>query len=499
MNSLLQFSFPVGLTVEQCLTQLKQESDYQAISQQTLLKIYYDSFDWRLYASGMIAEFIDSTFTLTTIQDDLLLASVTLEEVPRFSQQFADTDLGQQLEPILEMRALLPVCSVQCTKQQINIINDDKKIVLRLIIEEYQQIEHRIFLQALKGYDKEANAIIQLLNYLGFTPSAKPVLVCALELEGRVVNDYSSKLNITLSPDMRADVAGQLIYKQLLATMQANEQGIIDDIDSEFLHDFRVAVRRTRSALSQLKAVFSDDIQARYREFFSWLGKITCVTRDLDVYLLDFERLKSSLPATMREHLNPLHDFLQQKRQHAQFALVKQLRSTDYTLTLCEWEQILDEPLLLYPVATNASFAIKPLADKRLWKTYQRVAREGNAINDLSPCVALHELRKTCKKLRYSIEFFQSLYSENQIKTLLKALKVLQEVLGNYQDCEVQEHNLGLFCEEMRAMHNAPVETFAAIEQLIQDLKMHKSEIRCHFAEAFEAFMQEDFRELLKT
>jgi CHAD domain-containing protein len=325
------------------------------------------------------------------------------------------------------------------------------------------------------------------------------VLELVLQQQGRVVNDYSSKLNILLDPTMRADVASQLIYKQLLATMQANEQGIIDDIDSEFLHDYRVAVRRTRSALSQLKAVFPDDIQQRYREFFSWLGKITSVTRDLDVYLLDFNRLKNSLPVAMREHLNPLHDFLQQKRQHAQRTLAKQLHSTDYVLTLLEWEQILDEPLLLHPVATNAALAIKPLADKKLWKTYQRVMNEGEAINDSSPCAALHELRKTCKKLRYSIEFFQSLYAESKIKTLLKALKVLQEVLGNYQDCEVQEHNLRLFCDEMQAMHNAPVETFVAIEQLIQDVKTHKLEIRCHFAEAFASFMEEDFKALLKT
>ena len=499
MNRTIQFNFPASLTVEQCLTQLNQEHDCKLVAEHSQLKTYYDSFDWRLYASGIIAECVGSTFTLTSIQSNLLLASVSVEQMPRFSEQFEDIRLRHQLEPILEMRALLPVCSVQYTTHKIKIINDDKKIVLRLTIEEYQQIANRIFLHPLKGYDKEAKAVIQRLNFLGFTSSSRPVLELVLEQQGITVNDYSSKLNIKLRPEMRVDVASQLIYKQLLATMQANEQGIIDDIDSEFLHDFRVSVRRTRSALSQLKLVFPDDIQARYRDFFSWLGKITCVTRDLDVYLLNFSRLKNSLPIAMREYLNPLHDFLQQKRQYAQQALVKQLRSVDYVLTLNEWEQILNEPLLLHPIGINATLAIKPLADKRLWKTYQRVVREGEAINDLSPCVALHELRKTCKKLRYSIEFFQSLYPESKIKTLLKALKVLQEVLGDYQDCEVQEHNLRLFCEEMQAMQNAPDETFVAIDQLIQDLKMHKSEIRCHFSDAFTVFIQEDFKALLKA
>ncbi|MFC1662475.1 CHAD domain-containing protein, partial [Gemmatimonadota bacterium] len=38
--------------------------------------------------------------------------------------------------------------------------------------------------------------------------------------------------------------------------MRANEVGMLKNLDSEFLHDFRVAVRRTRSGLTQLKGVF---------------------------------------------------------------------------------------------------------------------------------------------------------------------------------------------------------------------------------------------------
>ena len=41
-----------------------------------------------------------------------------------------------------------------------------------------------------------------------------------------------------------------------LQTLRINEDGVRKDLDSEFLHDFRVAVRRTRSALSQIKGVF---------------------------------------------------------------------------------------------------------------------------------------------------------------------------------------------------------------------------------------------------
>jgi hypothetical protein len=118
-------------------------------------------------------------------------------------------------------------------------------------------------LQPIKGYDKAAEHIIEILTTkLGLTPAKKPLLLTALKLQGRKPNDYSSKLNINLDPDMRADIAAKYIYSHLLKAIKDNEQGTIADTDSEFLHDFRVAVRRTRAGFSQLKGVLPDKICA---------------------------------------------------------------------------------------------------------------------------------------------------------------------------------------------------------------------------------------------
>jgi len=68
---------------------------------------------------------------------------------------------------------------------------------------------------------------------------------------------------------MRADIAGKYIYSHLLKAIKANEQGTIADTDSEFLHDFRVAVRRTRAGLSQIKGILAANSSAYYADFFS--------------------------------------------------------------------------------------------------------------------------------------------------------------------------------------------------------------------------------------
>jgi len=498
-----EFEFPANLTAEQFIAGLSHEVGIQTISRRPFCKTYYDSFDWRLYSNDITCEFNQSktasSLTLRSIKNGLVTADSELKKVPSFCKEFGPGLMRDILAPLLEMRALLPVCTFDCCIYHLNVTNKDKKIILRLVIEEYNQFNNRVLLQPVKGYDKAAKHIVKILTAtLGITAADSPILLTALQSQGRKPKDYSSKLNINLDPGMRSDIAGKYIYSHLLKAIKANQQGTIANIDSEFLHDFRVAVRRTRAGLSQIKGILPADISAYYVGFFSWLGQITGPTRDLDVYLLNFEHYKNSLPASIREDIKPLYDFLLAKQQKARKELAKKLQSPKYLSTLAEWEQYLKEPSFTKPLEQNARLTIKELADRRIWKVFTRVLEEGDAITDLSPSEALHDLRKTCKKLRYLMEFFQSLYPEQQIKGLIKSLKGLQEVLGDFQDYAVQEQSLKLFSEEMMAL-NIPANTFLAIGVLVQDLDARKCCARKDFASCFEDFKQEQNRSDFKS
>ena len=56
--------------------------------------------------------------------------------------------------------------------------------------------------------------------------------------------------------------------------------------DIELLHDFRVACRRSRSILSQLKSAFPEAVIKPFLEDFAWLSRLTRAVRDLDVFVL---------------------------------------------------------------------------------------------------------------------------------------------------------------------------------------------------------------------
>ncbi|MFA5984595.1 MAG: CHAD domain-containing protein [Methylococcaceae bacterium] len=490
----LHFELPAHLTAEKFIAQLSKFANITVISQQYTLKTYYDSFDWRLYKKGFTFEFKrakhESLLILKSLATGRQLAQMVSQQAPVFAKDFKPGKLHGQIESVLEIRALLAICTLDYEAYSISVLNKEEKTILRLDIEDYNLFNSRLTLLPIKGYDKALDHIRSLvMKKFELAMGYRPVLLDALALQGHKPQEYSSKLSINLAPDMRADVACKYIYSHLLQTIKVNEQGTIADLDSEFLHDFRIAVRRTRAGLNQLKGVLPETTHTQFTAFFSWLGQITNQTRDLDMYLVNFEAYKNSLPITIRNDLQPLYDFILSKQQKAQKELAKKLKSQRYLMTLSEWEAFLKETVQKKPLEANARMTIKELADLRIWKVYNTVIKEGSQIQADSSAEMLHSLRKTCKKLRYLMEFFQSLYPEQAMQGLIKCLKGLQDVLGKFQDCEVQEQTLKQFSEEMMAV-KVQANTFLAMGVLIQIIDTHKLEARKGFNEKFADFQQ---------
>ncbi|WP_031434042.1 CHAD domain-containing protein [Methylomarinum vadi] len=491
----LCYELPENLKAEKFISKLGNKTDLEIATQEYSLKKFYDSFDWRLFNAGMLCELnqskSSSLLNFVHLKDGQVIVSALLDEVPTFAADFDDQKIRTMLEPILEMRALQSLTSLSYRAYRINILNKERKTTVRLILEDYELLPARIYVQPIRGYDKAARRIGNLLEKkIELKVPKKTLLNAALKLQGRRPQDYSSKLTLQLDPKMRADISCKYIYSSLLRTIKINEGGTIANVDSEFLHDFRVAVRRTRAGLSQLKNILPAEATRQFADYFAWLGQITGLPRDMDVYLLHFPNYQQSLPPDMRKDIEPLRDFIRRKQQNAQQELAAKLRSPAYLSKLQAWEDYLKETPAKKPAENNATLPIKQVADKRIWKVYQRVLKEGNAIDEQSPAEALHALRKTCKKLRYLMEFFQSLYPAKKIGKMIKALKNFQDILGDFQDYEVQEKTLKTFAEEMMA-EQAPADTFIAMGVLVQNLKQKRDEARKEFAGRFEQFQQE--------
>ncbi len=503
MASRLQYPLPSKDNLRRWRERLLESLPLEAESPEQYRIHYYDSFDWRLFRAGKALKWEqrngDSRCCLCSLGDAGTAVSMPLKQAPpRFSADLPAGRLQQRLNGMLAPRALLPVASVETHSQCLRLSNKEGKTLARLFLEQHKLIgpdagsrtlDKQIRLVPLRGYQHAADRIsARLEKKFGLETGDHNLLTRALAALGRRPGEYSSRLNIPLDPKLRTDAALRRVLLVLLDAIEANEAGTINDLDSEFLHDFRVAVRRTRSALGQMKAAFPPATLERYRKEFAWMGDITSPTRDLDVYLLKFKGYQAQLPEALREDLQPLHDFLQRHQREEQARLSAALNGERYRKLKRSWRRYLTSPLPERPGAGDARKPIAEVARRRTWRMYRRVMREGLAITADSPPPELHELRKSCKKLRYLIEFFQTLFPGDEIRRLIKELKALQDNLGDFQDLDVQSHTLGQFSAQMREENTVSPRTELAIQTLREALQARMQAVRGDFEARFRHF-----------
>ena len=184
-----------------------------------------------------------------------------------------------------------------------------------------------------------------------------------------------------------------------------NLPGTLDDVDSEFLHDLRVAVRRTRRLQRQFKAIYPDAAAALPRRVQAPAGAspATCATSTSTCSTSTScrPRCRSRCAPTS----TPLRGLLVDPPRagadrHAPRAEGPAHRATRSS----EW---LDVRRTSVPTAERT---VARLASHRIARVYRKMVKMGKAIDDDSPAEDLHELRKVGKELRYLLEFFASLY-----------------------------------------------------------------------------------------
>jgi CHAD domain-containing protein len=141
----------------------------------------------------------------------------------------------------------------------------------------------------------------------------------------------STKVAVTMTPEMRADAAMLAVCRRLAEIAEATLPGTLEDLDPEFLHDFRVAIRRTRSMLRELAGVLPAEVEDRARSDLRRVQAVTGPTRDLDVYLQDWDELVGgvALPA--------LHAELMRRRAEAFGAMSADLRGEPFTSGWAHW------------------------------------------------------------------------------------------------------------------------------------------------------------------
>jgi CHAD domain-containing protein len=504
-STALELDLPEGLDDAALIARLGERLRIEPGRVRTADRELLDTFDGRLRAAGL---------TVERPARRAASAELTLREPGRPVRRARAAGAGtvsaaalppgafkDRVGPVLEMRALLPLVRLRSRVRSFAVLNADDKTVVRLVVERVAGVGARVRVEPLRGYEREFDRTVQRLREgLGLVPAQTPLSDAAVRAAGGRPEGVSSKVGVELEPGMRADAAAGLVLTRLADITEANVPGTLDDLDSEFLHDLRVAVRRTRSVLRELAGVHAAEPRARLREELRWAQNLTGPVRDLDVQLLEWDELTGLVHTGAATEMEPLRRLIARRRARELGQLRRGLRSRRFAALLAEWRAFATAP----PAAEDstervrAPLAIEVVAGDRIRSVYRRMVRDGRAIDDDSPETALHDLRKRGKELRYLLELFGGLFPRDVVKPMVAALKDLQDVLGRFQDRSVQRDSLRASAQALAAEPGGP-DALLAAGLLISALQADQRRARDDFAERFAAFAAPEQRALVRA
>jgi len=239
-----------------------------------------------------------------------------------------------------------------------------------------------------------------------------------------------------LTPDMTCHDAFKVLVAASLSQFLANQHGMLESDDPEYLHQMRVALRRLGSVFATFAPLFADDVLtariAEMRRLAATLGR----ARDWDVFATE------TLPLlTARYAAHPGVAALCRRaarlRSYADRAARRAVASRHgqhFILASGAW--LLAEDWLTHMDMALRAALLRPVtsfAREVLDNTSARMVKRGRQFDRLTP-PKLHRLRIAAKKMRYATEFFAPLFDSRRVERFRAALAHLQDALGSFND-----------------------------------------------------------------
>lgn len=223
--------------------------------------------------------------------------------------------------------------------------------------------------------------------------------------------------------------AFQFLASQGMQMWQANLLGTLTSQDQEFVHQFRVSLRRLNSLIKVFKPALPGHYQAQWTKRVKALSQITGDVRDLDVMRSGIlEPLVQSDDPQISLHAKAALAALDEAKKEA-VAQLAQLQYGGPVLLFARDLQDLDTddfPKNLPRFAEKQLAGLHRNAVKRLTKTLKAPTPE-----------RAHRFRIALKHIRYSCEFFAPLFDNDEMVEYAKAIADLQDAFGFINDFHV--------------------------------------------------------------
>ena len=237
-----------------------------------------------------------------------------------------------------------------------------------------------------------------------------------------------------LNAAMACDTAFRIVARRHLDALSTNQEATCNG-DATALHQMRVALTHLRTAIVFFSPMVDDAVRNEIRDELKWLNGELGAVRDLDVAFERIEQLDTKRPDALSAV-----GALNEKRLESHRNLARMLRSVRYQWLVEQTSGWIENgpwstkkgkqaeaeratPIGLYTVNKLVEW------ERKLLKRSRKLRRMGTKRR--------HRLRLLNKKLSYSIDSFEDLFTDKNFskhKAALKPLRKAQRSLGQLND-----------------------------------------------------------------
>ena len=281
----------------------------------------------------------------------------------------------------------------------------------------------------------------------------------------------------------RTSPARDLVHLRLLALQRellARDREMRHQVP-DAVHQARVTCRRMRAALGTFGLLLDPAVIGPVRFELRWAARTLGDARDTEVVHL---RLSSLLDEPEVSVVGPvrgrMEGLFRARTESAEADVAETIASPRYADLLARLGHLVDRPSWTRAAESSVGGAVPPLVRRDLGRLERRVSRVGATAPGVEHDVAVHEVRKAAKRLRYACEAVAPAY-DDAATWGVEATSRITKALGERQDTVVSRRVV----RGLAASAAAAGESTATYEQLEALEQQRAQECQTAFEEAW--------------
>jgi len=417
--------------------------------------IYMDTFDWLLMKNKLSLRYrMANGKAMHTIKSLGAIADGIAErmeiEVP-LSKQISDpTEISAKqirdiIKDIIYPRRILEHIKI-CTdrrryqvvlpqKAEFEIAFDISSFSLRGLhkprrTQKLQELEVEIIKGSVTALK---NLAMLLASKFDYPPSTESKLEVAINRLKVLIPSKKPPEALMVGRDDRLDLAIRKFLTHQLNRFCENIPGVISDVDTEFVHQARVATRRMRSALRLFRDAVPLKTGIYFEKELKWLGEMFGAVRDVDVFLLNLNVFEHQIGRCPAKKKNVLNDLVEKHRRAPLKSLIKAIDSPRYVNFERRLRRFLEGALPIRPRLPLALKLVSEMAPVIITEKFNAVIKQGMTVIKKPKLKEFHSLRIQMKRLRYACEFMAPAYA-GALESFIERTVEIQDCLGEIQD-----------------------------------------------------------------